>query len=121
MVWDKVNGNTDFADCELAWCSLNKAVRICRYRWSGMLQGNMKCKEQRIHPTQKPLPVIEWLLKRFTNEGELVLDAFMGSFTTAIACHKLKRHYLGSEINTEYFQKGMERLNAVKAQISIFD
>lgn len=86
-----------------------------------MLQGNMKCKEQRIHPTQKPLPVIEWILNKFTKEGNLIFDAFMGSFTTAVACHRLKRHYIGAEINEEYFQKGTERLNAVKAQISIFD
>lgn len=121
VVWDKQNGENDFADCELAWCSQDSAVRICRYRWAGMLQGNMKHKEKRIHPTQKPLPVIEWLLNKYTKEGDLVLDAFMGSFTTAVACHKLKRHFIGAEIDKDYFNEGYMRLNAVKAQISIFD
>ena len=55
IVWDKDNGNTDFADCELAWTSFKTAVRKFTYRWQGMLQGNMKNKEIRIHPCQKPV------------------------------------------------------------------
>ena len=121
VVWDKENGDNDFADCELAWCSLNKAVRLYRYRWQGMLQGNMKMKEERIHPTQKPLPVIEWILNKFTKEGDTDLDPFMRSGTTAVACHKLKRNYIGFELDKEYYDLSMQRISDVRNQISIFD
>lgn len=121
IVWDKQNGDNDFADCELAWCSLNKAVRKFEYRWAGMLQGNMRNKEIRIHPTQKPLPLLTWILNNYTKQGDLIFDPFMGSFTTAVACHKLQRRFIGAELDKEYFDKGYERLNKVKAQISFFD
>ena len=121
IVWDKENGDSDFADCELAWCSRKSAVRVCRYRWAGMLQGNMKNKETRIHPTQKPLPVIEWILNKYTNEGDLILDPFIGSGTTAAACHKLKRRYIGFELDKEYFDLAENRIKELKNQLSIFD
>lgn len=121
IVWDKENGATDFADCELAWSSYKGAVRIFRYMWNGMLQGNMKNKEKRVHPTQKPLPLIEWILNKYTKEGDLILDPFMGSCTTAVACYKMNRHYIGFELDKEYYEIGMKRLEEVKNQISIFD
>lgn len=121
IVWDKVNGANYFADCELAWSSYKGAVRLFRYMWHGMLQGNAKKREKRVHPTQKPLPLLEWLLNKYTKEGDLILDPFMGSGTTAVACHKLKRRYIGFELDEEYFNLANERLDAVKAQISIFD
>ena len=121
IVWDKVNGENNYADCELAWSSYKGAVRLFRYMWAGMLQGNAKNKEKRVHPTQKPLPLLEWILNKYTKEGDLILDPFMGSGTTAVACHKLKRRYIGFELDEEYFNLANERLDAVKAQISIFD
>ena len=71
--------------------------------------------------TQKPLPLLEWLLNKYTKEGDLILDPFMGSGTTAVACYKLKRRYIGFELDEEYFNLANERIDAVKAQISIFD
>lgn len=121
IIWDKLNGDNDFADCEMAWCSLNKSVRKFSYRWAGMLQGDMKNKEIRIHPTQKPLPLLTWILNKYTKDGDLILDPFMGSFTTAVACHKTHRRYIGAELDKEYYNKGQERLNKVKSQISFFD
>lgn len=121
IVWDKENGENDFADCELAWCSHKSAVRLIKYRWSGMLQGNMKHKEKRIHPTQKPLPVIEWILNKYTKEGDLICDPFMGSGTTAVACHKLQRRFIGFELDKEYYDLANERIEEVKNQLSIFD
>ena len=121
IVWDKVNGENNYADCELAWSSYKGAVRLFRYMWHGMLQGNAKKREKRVHPTQKPLPLLEWLLNKYTKEGDLILDAFMGSGTTAVACYKLKRRYIGFELDEEYFNLANERLDAVKAQMSIFD
>ena len=73
------------------------------------------------HPTQKPLELIYKLLKIHTKEGDLVLDPFMGSGTTAVACYKLNRRYIGFELDEEYFNIANERIDAVKAQISIFD
>ena len=86
-----------------------------------MLQGDMKNKETRIHPTQKPRPVIDWLLNKYTKEGDLILDPFMGSFTTAVSCHKLKRRFIGAELDEEYFALGQDRLKHETAQLSIFD
>lgn len=121
IVWDKENGETDFADCELAWCSHKSAVRICRYRWQGMLQGNMKNKEVRVHPCQKPLPVIEWILNKYTKEGDIICDPFSGSGTVAVACHRLNRKYICFELDKEYYDISMIRLNDEKAQQTIFD
>lgn len=121
IVWDKQNDGKSFANCELAWCSQQTAVRIIRYLWDGMLQGNMRNKEERIHPTQKPLPVIEWILSKYTQEGDLILDPFMGSGTTAIACHKLQRNYIGFELDKEYFELASKRIERETAQLSLFD
>ena len=121
IVWDKLNGKSDFSDCELAWCSQRRGVRKIEYRWQGMLQGNMREKEVRIHPTQKPLPVISWIITKYTKENDLILDPFMGSFTTAVACHKLNRRYIGFELDKEYYELGTNRLKEVKRQITMFD
>lgn len=120
IVWDKKNDGNDFADCELAWCSKKSAVRICRYLWNGMLQGNMAMKEKRVHPTQKPLPVMEWILNKYTKENDLIIDPFAGSGTTLVACHKLNRKYIGFEKEEEYVGYANERLNDLKNQISMF-
>ena len=85
-----------------------------------MLQGNMAMKEKRVHPTQKPLPVMEWILNKYTNEGDIILDPFAGSGTTLIACHKLNRKYIGFELDEEYYEYAIERLNDLKNQISMF-
>lgn len=69
LVWNKENGNGPFADCELAWTSFKSAVRMFSYRWQGMLQGNMKNKEIRIHPTQKPRALYAWIFENFSRGG----------------------------------------------------
>lgn len=123
IIWDKRCDNNlrnDFADCELAWCSTGQA-RVFRYLYNGMIQGDMKNKDDRFHPTQKPTQLMSQLLNYYTKEGDLILDPFMGSFTTAISCHKLNRRYIGAELDKEYFEKGTERLKKLKTQISIFD
>jgi DNA modification methylase len=103
IVWDKMNGASDFADCELAWTSFKSAVRIFRYRWQGMLQGDMGHKEERFHPTQKPLPLMEWIVNKYTKEGETILDPFMGSGTTGMAVLKNGRDFIGVEKEPDYF------------------
>jgi len=79
VVWDKDNGATDFADCELAYTSFSTAVRKAKFRWQGMLQGDMKNKEDRIHPNQKPIKLYCWLLQNYAQPGDLILDTHVGS------------------------------------------
>ena len=123
IVWDKRcddNMRNDFADCELAWCSKGVA-RVFRYLYNGMLQGDMANKDERFHPTQKPTQLISKLIAYYTEPNDLILDPFMGSFTTAVCCHRLQRRFIGAELDKEYFEKGQARLKAEMAQISIFD
>lgn len=122
-VWDKRINETDrnnFADCEFIYVSQGIS-RVFRYQYKGMLQGDMKNKDERFHPTQKPTQIIVKLINYYTKENDLILDPFMGSFTTAVACHKTGRRYIGAELDKEYFDKGTERLSKVKSQISLFD
>ena len=121
VVWDKENGENDFADCELAWTSFNSAVRQFRCRWAGMLQGNMKNKEFRIHPTQKPVALYEWLINKFANENDIILDTHVGSASSLIACHKTRHKFVGFEIDETYYKEAKARLDAEMAQTTIFD
>ena len=109
IVSDKENGENDFADCELAWTSLPYAVRRFRFRWAGMLQGNMANKEIRIHPTQKPVALYAWILNKFAKQGDTIFDPMMGSQSSRIAANRLGFDYVGCEIDKEYFDKGCER------------
>ena len=124
VVWNKRTFNNternDFADCELAWCSKGVA-RAFNYVYNGMLQGDMKNKDYRFHPTQKPTQLWVKLLNYYTKEGDLILDPFAGSQSLGVACHKMQRHYIGFELETDYYNKGVEWFNSEAAQISIFD
>lgn len=117
IVWDKDNGNTDFADCELAWTSFNTAVRKFKYKWQGMLQENMAAKEERIHPTQKPVALYTWLLNKYAKPGYKILDTHVGSASSLIACYRAGLEYWGFETHKGYYQKATERLETEKAQI----
>jgi len=110
IVWDKDNGNNDFADCELAWTSFKTAVRKVKSRWHGMLQQDMSNKEIRIHPTQKPVALYKWLLKNYAKEGDKILDTHAGSMSIAIACHYMGFDLTACEIDKEYFDAGIERV-----------
>lgn len=113
IVWDKDNGENDFADCELAWTSFPSAVRLFKWRWNGLLQQDMAHKEKRQHPTQKPLPLMMWCLEKYSKPGMTVLDPFMGSGTTCVACKKLGRNYIGIEKEPEYIKIAEKRLEKV--------
>ena len=119
IVWDKVNGGTDFADCELAYTSFKTAVRKISWRWSGMLQQDMKNKEIRIHPTQKPVKLYEWLLMNYAKEGDKILDTHLGSGSSAIAAHNLGYDFTGYELDEEYFKATKKRLDNHTAQLRI--
>ena len=121
VVWDKENGENDFADCELAWTSHSTAVRKFAYRWAGMLQGNMKNKEHRIHPTQKPVKLYEWIYANYAAPGMKVLDTHLGSGSNRIAAHKAGIHFVGCEIDKEYFEAQEKRFAQYLAQPPLFD
>jgi DNA modification methylase len=111
LVWDKDNGANDFADCELAWTNLPKAVRRIKWRWQGMLQERMGAdKEERVHPTQKPLAVMRWCIQQAPDDCATILDPFMGSGTTLRAAADLGRRAIGIEINEDYCRIAVERL-----------
>jgi site-specific DNA-methyltransferase (adenine-specific) len=120
LVWDKNNYGTDFADCELAWTNFKSAVRKYKWTWNGMLQEDMKNKEKRIHPTQKPLKLFEMILRDYSNENDLILDCFSGSGTTAVACHNLKRRFICIEKDYDYWKASVERLENAQAQLRLF-
>ena len=120
IVWDKENGENDFADCELAWTSFNTSVRKFAFRWQGMLQGNMKQKEVRIHPTQKPVALYKWILKNYAKEGDTILDTHLGSGSSAIAAHDGGFEFTGIELDEEYFNNAVERIKTHQRQLNLF-
>lgn len=109
LVWDKDNGKTDFADCELAWTNLPMAVRRLTYRWQGMLQQPGAPREVRQHPTQKPEAIMLWALG-FVPDARTVLDPFAGSGTTLVAAKRLGRRAIGIEREQKYCDVIVERL-----------
>lgn len=123
ILWDKRTEqkyNNDFADGEMAWTSFDKPLRIYRYLWSGMLQGNMKDKQQRIHPTQKPVALYKWLLDKYAKEGDKILDTHLGSGSIAIACHDYGFDLTACELDKEYYDKAIKRITNHTKQQKLF-
>ncbi len=120
IVWNKENGENDFADCELAYCSFKSAVRKINLRWHGMLQHDMKNKEHRIHPTQKPIQLYRWLLRNYAKKGQKILDTHLGSGSSAIACHYFGCDLVGVEIDKEYYDSAVKRFDQLTRQESLF-
>ena len=120
IVWNKKNGQNDFADCELAWTSFLTAVRMVEYKWHGMLQENMKNKEKRIHPTQKPVDLYRWILSNYAKEGDTILDTHLGSGSIAIACHDMGYSLDGYELDVDYFEAASKRLKEHQRQLKLF-
>jgi site-specific DNA-methyltransferase (adenine-specific) len=120
IVWDKQNGENDFADCELAWTNHSTAVRKYEFRWAGMLQGDMKNKETRIHPTQKPVALYKWLLDKYAKDGDKILDTHLGSGSIALACHDYGFELTACELDIEYYEKAVERIKNHVAQQKLF-
>ncbi len=123
IVWDKRcddNMRNSFSDCEVAWCSKGVA-RVFRFLWNGMLQGDMKSKEKRFHPTQKPVALYKWLLKNYAKEGDLILDTHVGSASSLIACYDMGFNAVGFEIDEHYYEKSKKRLEDFMRQITLDD
>lgn len=132
IVWDKCNDSSSYSDCEIAYCSMQNSVRIFRFMWSGMLQGksitegyiqqgNKKLNEKRIHPTQKPVALYEWILQKYAKQGDIILDTHVGSASSLIACHRMGFEYVGFEKNPKHYKNSLERLEQEKSQSTLFD
>ena len=119
IVWDKDNTG-DFADCELAWTSFNTAVRKFKWTWNGMLQQNMKNKQKRIHPNEKPIQLYKWLLQNYAKEGDTILDTHFGSLSIGIACHDMKFDLTAIELDADYYDQAKQRLIYHQRQLTLF-
>lgn len=121
IVWDKHNtGN--YADCELAWTSFPTAIRKFDFIWNGMIQQDMKNKEIRIHPTQKPVGLLEMILREYYDKEAkgIVFDPFSGSGSVAIACYNLGIPFISVEKNLKHYEDSIKRLQDAQAQMKLF-
>jgi len=114
LIWDKMNGGNNMADAELAWTSFDKAVRM--FRMHHFSSGY----ETKIHLTQKPTKLYDWILSKFANEGDLILDTHLGSGSSRIAAYKGGFNFVGFEIDQEYYEKQEKRFNDFKSQLRLF-
>ena len=115
IVWDKKEKNNwfdNFSDGEIIWTSYKKPLRIYRQLWMGAIRRGERIKRQ--HPTQKPVELMEWIIRNYTEEGQIILDPFMGSGTTAIACINTNRFYIGIEKEKEYVDIANKRIEEHK-------
>jgi site-specific DNA-methyltransferase (adenine-specific) len=115
IIWDKENSGI-FADAELAWTSFSSPTRLVKVKWNGMWQKDMKNKEIRIHHTQKPVHLYQWILKQYAKEGFKILDTHMGSQSSRIACYQAGLDFYGTELNPKYFSEGCSRFEEFKLQ-----
>jgi len=112
IVWDKKKKNNwfdNFSDGEMIWTSFKKPLRIFRFLWMGAIREGKRTKK--VHPTQKPVDLMEWIIKNYTTEGDIIMDAFMGSGTTGVACKNLNRDFIGIELDKTYFDIATKRIN----------
>jgi site-specific DNA-methyltransferase (adenine-specific)/modification methylase len=119
LIWDKLNGESDFADCEMAWTNLPKAVRRIRYMWNGMLKTPGETRGD--HPTQKPVGVMSWCLQQLPDGTKSVIDPFMGSGTTGVACAKAGMRFIGIEREPQYFAAACRRIEEAWNQPRLFE
>jgi len=110
ICWDKVQPFPNFSAFELAWTSFDKVAKIFKY-------DNRR--KGKIHPTQKPVKLYEWLLMNYAKEGDKILDTHLGSGSIAIACHNLGFDLTACELDKEYYDAAIKRINQHKAQLRI--
>ena len=116
IYWDKQVTMPTYSDGELAYCSMIKSLRSFVFAWHGMIQGNMKHKEARIHPTQKPVALYKWLLSNYAKDGNTILDTHVGSGSIAIACWDAGFDLVGYEVDKDYHGAACARLGRHKSQ-----
>ncbi len=121
IVWDKQNEGSNFSDCEIAYQSIDRKTVKFTFMWNGMLQGDMKNKEIRIHPTQKPVKLYSWILQNYAKKGDKILDTHLGSGSSAIACHYFGCDLVGIEIDQEFYDQAQKRIKEQTRQITLFN
>lgn len=147
LVWDKLNGNSDQFDCELAWLSFSKRTDLVYYMWSGMFQGVHPSKnikealiqrgdksknEPRFHPTQKPAPLYKWIFKKYSSPNFKILDTHLGSGSIAVAFHDMIQYWISQgfdvedaeliacELDEDYYKDSVKRVKSHTSQLSLF-
>jgi site-specific DNA-methyltransferase (adenine-specific) len=131
IVWDKCNASSSFSDAEIAATNIHDSVRLFRYMWNGMMQGKSimdgatmqgdKSKnEKRIHPTQKPVMLYDWIFSKYAKPGYKVLDTHLGSGSSRIAAYEAGLEFIGFEIDPEIFTAQEQRFADHTAQQSLF-
>lgn len=119
ICWYKHQPVDNFSDCEYAWNSLNKPAKVFDFPYYGNIEGKTQAK-QKIHPTQKPIKLYEWLLQNYAKPGDKILDTHMGSQSSRIAAYLMGFDYYGWEIDAEYFEKGNKRFKDITSQQQLF-
>ena len=119
IYWNKCVTMPTYSDGELAYCSFINSIKSYKFAWHGMIQGDMKNKEHRIHPTQKPVKLYEWLLMNYAKEGDKILDTHLGSGSIAIACHNLGYDLDGYELDKEYYDNALKRIKEHQSQLRL--
>lgn len=111
IVWDKRDGmvSNDNADCEMAWTNLGGPARLYRHVWYGMIKGSER-RVRRVHPTQKPVALFQWIIDRYTLPSDLIVDPYMGSGSVLRAAKSMGRQSIGIEIEERYCQIAAGRL-----------
>ena len=118
MIWHKKTGNNSYADCEIAWTNATGTTRIFEHQWCGAFKDSERG-QRAVHPTQKPVALMQWCLG-FLPDAKTILDPFMGSGTTLVACQKLGRHGIGIEIDPDYFDIACKRVEEAARQPDLF-
>ena len=116
LVWDKERVGDYFAACELIFTSFDIPCAKIKWRWHGMIQES---KEIRVHPTQKPVGLVMWIIEKYGMDATSVLDPFIGSGTTAVACERLNRRWIGIEISEAYCEIAAKRITAERQQLKL--
>ena len=120
IYWDKCVTMPTYSDGELAYCSLLNSIKSVKIAWHGMIQHDMKNKEERIHPTQKPVKLYDWILDRYAMESNLILDTHVGSGSLRISCNKAGKNFVGFEIDKDYYEAQEKRFKDFVSQLRMF-
>lgn len=110
LVWDKLNPNMSFSEAEFAWVRQGKRIRIFKF---------YSASQKKQHPTQKPIQLFKWCIDKFSKENDIILDPFIGSGTTAIACLKTNRNFIGMELEPKYVDIANKRIAEFKQQLAL--
>ena len=118
MIWHKKTGNNSYADCEIAWTNATGTTRIFEHQWCGAFKDSERG-QRAVHPTQKPVALMEWCLG-FLPDAKTILDPFMGSGTTLVACQRMGRAGTGIELDPDYFAIACKRVDEATRQPDLF-